>query len=243
MNDKYPRDQRNEPVPGKLLIGYTKCTFRIRAEEGVAVHGGEADLQIGSAVQDNLRVIKNPTTGYPYLPGSSLKGKLRSTLEKILPGKYDANKGEPCDCGREDCMVCVIFGAANPGKRSTKSAPTRIVVRDAQLTDDARQKWQQLELEGKPTLELKTESSSNRATGAAVNPRTGERVPPQTEFQGEIILREFDNDPHAKYIEAIQKVMKFIADSDGVGSGISRGSGRVSFQDFDCEAHKAPTFS
>jgi CRISPR-associated protein Csm3 len=243
MNDKYQRDRRDEFVPGKLLVGYTKCTFRIRAEEGIAVHGGEDDLKIGDAVKDNLRVIKNPTTGYPYIPGSSLKGKLRSTLEKILPGKYDAHKGEPCICGSKDCMVCVIFGAANPGKRVPTSAPTRIIVRDAQLTKDAKEKWLQLELEGKPTLELKTESSSNRASGAATNPRTGERVPPETEFQGEIILREFEHDPHAKYIDAIRKVLKFIEDSDGVGSGVSRGSGRVSFLDFTPEPHKAPTFA
>jgi CRISPR-associated protein Csm3 len=242
MNGKHARDAREEFIPGKRLLGYVKYPFVIRAEEGMAVHGGEAGLEIGSAVEGNLRVIRNQSTGYPYIPGSSLKGKLRSTLEK-MEGKYDGRKGEPCACGDADCLVCVIFGAANPGKRLLKSAPTRIVVRDAQLTETARKSWRELELEGKPTLELKTESSSNRATGTAVNPRTGERVPPGTEFLGEIVLRQFEGDDAAKFLDTIQKVMQFIEDSDGIGSGISRGSGKVSFHGGTAETHEAPKFS
>jgi len=89
---------------------------------------------------------------------------------------------------------------------------------------------------------LKTESLSNRATGAAQHPRTGERVPPGTDFQGEIVLREFEDDSAANFVETIQKVMKFVEESDGIGSGISRGSGKIRFLDFTCAVTKAPTF-
>jgi CRISPR-associated protein Csm3 len=240
MSDRYTNDAR-DLKPGKRLIGFQKCQFRIHAEEGIAVHGSESGLEIGSTVEPNLKVILNAATGLPYLPGSSLKGKLRSTLEKIL-GKYDKVKGTPCDCGKADCVVCVIFGAAKATKEALPSSPTRIVVRDAQLTADSRKTWEETVKEPRPVLELKTESLSNRATGAATHPRTGERVPPGTEFQGEIILREFEGDTTDKYIKAIQDVMKFVEESDGIGSGISRGSGKVSFLEFKCESHKAPTF-
>jgi CRISPR-associated protein Csm3 len=236
-----PRDQRDQFVPGKRLSGYRTYRFHIRAEEGLAVHGGDSGLEIGSTVEPNLRVILNPRTGYPYIPGSSLKGKLRSTLEKIL-GKYDAQKGTPCACGKADCPVCVIFGAARATSFVMPSAPTRIVVRDAQLTKEAQEVWNAAVRDKKPALELKTESLSNRATGAATHPRTGERVPPGAEFLGEIVLREFAGDDGAKYVETLQKVMKFVAETDGVGSGISRGSGKVSFHDVGIDQHKAPTF-
>jgi len=56
------------------------------------------------------------------------------------------------------------------------------------------------------------------------------------------VLREFAGDDGAKFIETIQKVMRFVAESDGVGSGISRGSGKVSFHDVKIDQQKAPTF-
>jgi len=240
MNGQTHARDRQQPTRGKPLVGFRKCQFRIHAEEGIAIHGGDTGLEIGSVVEPNLRVIRNAATGYPYVPGSSLKGKLRSTLE-VIKGLYDS-RGKPHSCGRADCVVCVIFGAGNPGEGSLWSAPTRIVVRDAQLTADWQQEWKKMETENKPTLELKTESSSNRATGAAVNPRTGERVPPGTEFQGEIILREFKDDHSQDYIKAIQDLMKFVEEADGIGSGVSRGSGKVTFRDFRCETHQAPQF-
>jgi len=235
------RDSRDRFAPGRRLLEFTTCRFRIRAEEGVAVHGGEAGLEIGSVVEANLKVILNPSTGDPYIPGSSLKGKLRSTLEKIL-GKYDAQKGSPCACGKRECPVCVIFGAGKATNYVLPSSPTRIVVRDAQLTEESRNVWKEARADARPTLELKTESLSNRATGAAQHPRTGERVPPGTDFQGEIVLREFEDDSAANFVETIQKVMKFVEESDGIGSGISRGSGKIRFLDFTCAVTKAPTF-
>lgn len=234
----YDRDQFTH---GKRLIGFTKYQFSIRTEDGLAIHGSETGLEIGSTVEPNLRVIVNPRTSYPYIPGSSLKGKLRSTLEK-LTGRYEST-GKPCPCGGPDCPVCVIFGVGKPTKKVPECAPTRIIVRDAQLTKDSLKRWVEDVWDQKPALELKTESSSNRTTGAANNPRTGERVPPETEFLGEIILREFEGDDGVKFLETIKKVMKFVEDSDGLGSGVSRGSGRISFHDIEIKREDGPSFS
>lgn len=244
------RSNAREPVPGKRLIACWKLLFKILIEDGTAIHGNETGLEIGSAVQPNLKIIVNPVTKRPYLPGSSIKGKLRSTLERIMaradgkPGaSYEGETGKACTCGRADCMACVIFGCANPGGRSM-SAPTRIVVRDAQLTPDSAKYWDAAFSEQRPQLEQKIESFNNRATGAAVHPRTGERLLPRTEFQGEIVVRQFERDDATKFLKILKEVMRFVEQTDGIGSGISRGSGRISFPDLDTSVAveiKAPT--
>ena len=54
-----------------------------------------------------MPVIKHPITKEPYIPGSSLKGKMRSTLER----KYDkvTNKGEPCGCGKKTALYAEFW--------------------------------------------------------------------------------------------------------------------------------------
>ena len=55
---------------------------QIECKTGLCIKGSNSDLNIGGA---DSEVIKNPLTGHPYIPGSSIKGKMRSQLEK----KYD----------------------------------------------------------------------------------------------------------------------------------------------------------
>jgi CRISPR-associated protein Csm3 len=240
MTPRQGHNSQRQFIPGKRLIACWKFSFKIKIEDGTAIHGNETGLEIGSAVQPNLRVIVNPITARPYLPGSSLKGKLRSTLERSMvrpdgkPGAgYDSETGQACTCGRDDCMACVIFGCANPGKKEARSSPTRIVVRDAQLTKESAEFWDAAYAQERPQLEQKIESFNNRASGAALNPRTSERLLPGTEFQGEIVIRQFEKDDAAKFLGILKKVMRFVEETDGLGSGISRGSGRISFPDLD----------
>ena len=80
---------------------------QIECKTGLCIKGSNSDLNIGGA---DSEVIKNPLTGRPYIPGSSIKGKMRSQLEK----KYDIKpkkEGQPCGCGQENCMICTVFGA------------------------------------------------------------------------------------------------------------------------------------
>ncbi|MFM6158559.1 MAG: RAMP superfamily CRISPR-associated protein, partial [Sphaerospermopsis kisseleviana] len=66
------------PLLQKRLLGkiYIKATLIV--ETGLHIGGGEGKLDIGGI--DKL-VVREPITGHPYLPGSSIKGKLRSILE------------------------------------------------------------------------------------------------------------------------------------------------------------------
>src|SRR5438046_131661 len=127
-------------------------------------------MQIGGT---DLTCIKHPVSLEPYIPGSSIKGRMRSELEQ-RHGKYSAGGHEPCDCASRDCLICRVFG---PHKRPNHDlGPSRIVVRDARFAG--------LVVGGvRQTSELKYEQKSStaidRKTGTALRGalRTEERVP------------------------------------------------------------------
>ncbi len=182
--------RRSQPLGFVLRdsVGW-RLTFRLHFVEGGRVGGGGGELEIGGAVDPNLAALRNPETKEFYIPGSSLKGKLRSSLEKALdkcPG------GKPCGCGRRDCGVCVLFGAHL--KLGAESAPSRIVVRDCPLSEESRARFQEALRAGRPTHEEKTENTIDRRGGQALNPRTGERFLPGTVFDGEILVNIYSGD-------------------------------------------------
>ena len=208
-------------------MGIHSISFVARCESGLHIGGSQDELVIGGS--DNP-VIKNPATGKPYIPGSSLKGKMRAELEKQL-GKSGGRDGDrPCGCANNSCAVCRLFGA-HMNTRGTLG-PSRIIVRDGPLRNGGQ-------------IENKTENVINRKTGAAQHPRTNERVAEGAEFDLLIVLQVFDIDTEFPYQDmngasyqggsALQAV---IADGlklvqlTGMGGGTSRGSGAVTFRDF-----------
>src|SRR5262249_54211077 len=148
-------------------------TGTLTCKSGLRVGGSKEDVEIGG--MDNP-VIRHPLTKLPYIPGSSLKGKLRSLLEyaegKVLTDGRGA--GEPCGCARDDCLVCRVFGPHKEPRHGL--GPTRIIVRDALLTDKWKGELEKLREEGLLYVEVKTENMIDRRTGVATNPRPVERV-------------------------------------------------------------------
>jgi CRISPR-associated protein Csm3 len=67
--------------PQKELLGKLRITSVLTVETGLHIGGGGETLKIGGI---DKPVIRDPITDYPYLPGSSIKGKLRSILERLL---------------------------------------------------------------------------------------------------------------------------------------------------------------
>ena len=160
-------------------IQYHEITGVIRCVSGLRIGGSDDLLQIGGT---DLTCVKHPVTLKPYLPGSSLKGKMRSELEAKL-GRFGGREGsEPCGCGK--CMVCRVFGMHKP--KANELGPSRIIVRDAQL------------LEGGQT-ELKSENVIDRKSGAAMHPRKVERVVAGSSFTLRIGIQEWDLDKDAAY--------------------------------------------
>lgn len=67
--------------PQKPLLGKVRMTSEMVVDTGLHIGGGGENLDIGGL---DKPVIRDPITRHPYLPGSSIKGKLRSILERFL---------------------------------------------------------------------------------------------------------------------------------------------------------------
>jgi len=207
---------------------------------GLHIGAANENMEIGGL--DNP-IIKDGTPGShaPYVPGSSLKGKMRSLLE-IKSGNYD-KKGGPCKCGA--CDICAVFGASaakdNDNEKEKKSTPsvTRIIVRDAYLSE----KWKNRFKRGDLPMEIKYENTIDRITGAA-NPRPLERVPATVEFDLEISYKEFAEDPKypedpKSYFNIILQGLRLVQE-DALGGCGSRGCGRVKFKEISIDGIKQP---
>ncbi len=208
----------------KKLVGCLRLRGTIRVPNGgVRVGGNPQWLEHGGTA--DFTIVRNPVTGEPYIPGSSLKGRVRAMLEKV---EGRGREGEPCNCGRKDCLVCVVFGAHK--RPQAESSPTRIVVRDAPLTAAARTHLRELEGEGKSLVEEKAETLVDRDKGTTEAPRFQERVW-DAGFQMEILIHVYDGDEPVKMLEFVRRGLGLVQEIGAVGAGGSRGSGQVQFEE------------
>ncbi|MDY6853443.1 MAG: type III-A CRISPR-associated RAMP protein Csm3 [Thermodesulfobacteriota bacterium] len=212
---------------------------RIHILTGLHIGASNENIAIGGL--DNP-IIKDPLPGSnaPYIPGSSLKGKLRSLVE-IKEGRFvkdGKDKGKPCNCGEKECPVCVVFGTS-AANRPEDLGPTRIVVRDAHLsnhTDNANlHSWKSRFEAGDLPMEIKYENAINRINGIA-NPRPLERVPGGVDFDFNISFKVFEND-NCNYFNTVLKAMKLL-ELDALGGAGSRGCGQIKFIDVSIDGEK-----
>ena len=193
---------------------------------GLHIGGSIEAIEIGGI--DNP-IIKHPVTQEPYVPGSSLKGKMRSQMEK-KEGRVGSS-GEPCGCGK--CMVCRVFG---PHKNTRHSlGPTRILVRDAMLSEESREEMKKAMQDGNNYIEIKTENIIDRNVGTAKHPRQQERVPAGAKFDLEVGVQLMDLDQDSDVEGFVKKALKSIEESYIGGSG-SRGYGKVRFTDMTLDS-------
>ncbi len=179
---------------------------------GLRIGGSDDLLQIGAT---DLTCIKHPVTLKPYLPGSSLKGKLRSELEK-RDGKFGGHeRNEPCGCAREECLVCRVFGPHKKAKHEL--GPSRIIVRDAQLLKDGE-------------IETKSENVIDRRTGTAQHPRKVERVGAGAEFKLKVGLQVWDCDKAEELIAFVKEGLRLVQQT-GLGAGVSKGYGEIALRE------------
>ncbi|HIQ48609.1 MAG TPA: type III-A CRISPR-associated RAMP protein Csm3 [Aquifex aeolicus] len=240
---------------GSFVIDYTLTNLT-----GLRIGGAKEEFDIGGV--DNP-VIKVPVSipgfyddgsdlpqGAPYIPGSSIKGKVRSLLEWALgrvekmyekaeeEGKEDKIDfaGRPCTCG--ECEVCIIFGTGDAKtydrlKKEGKKlpGPPRAKFFDAYPTKETLERLSEQLGEGIFT-EIKTENQINRITSKA-NPRKVERVPAGAEFRGRIVVDLFREEDE-KLLKTLFKGLEMLENNFLGGYG-SRGSGRVKFKELVIE--------
>ena len=210
---------------GRIFINAT-----ITALTGLHIGGSAAGMEIGGL--DNA-VIRNPLTDQPYIPGSSLRGKMRSQLEKYLGLNQNNPIGQQvkihtCKSQEEysKCKVCQIFGV--PGEVDA-TGPTRLIVRDTTL--DPKSVEELGNLGDFPYTELKWEVAIDRVTSAAT-PRNIERVPAGAKFGPlEMVFSIYDPQDKA-LLKTLLNGMQMVED-DYLGGGGSRGSGKVRFENIE----------
>ncbi len=202
---------------------------KIEALTGLRIGGSKEGLEIGGI---DLPVIRHGPNQEPYIPGSSLKGKMRFLSEwKEGRVKLGRKRGqltaEVHTCKDVDCPVCRVFGSTD-----STWGPTRLLVRDAFLD----RSWVQAARERFPLLtETKTENAINRLWGRAENPRTGERVPAGARFELEMIYRVFDLEgleaakSDEEFLEEVVWPALRLVELDSLGASGSRGYGKVRF--------------
>ena len=197
---------------------------KIILKTGLHIGSGDKDSGIGEIDY----VIKDPKTGQPIIPGSSIKGKIRSSLE-LLKNKID-DKEQVHNCDKEDCEICRLLGTSAQKAKNR----TRLIVRDAALSNNDEVKKMEKSL---LFTEVKTENNINRLTASAT-PRFIERVPAGAKFNLEMVYtyntnQEDKEDQNQKNLiqdfENIKAAFNYIQD-DYLGGNGSRGYGRVEFE-------------
>ena len=221
------------------LIGKLILVGELHCETGLHIGAGKGALEIGGA--DNP-VVKD-SLGRPYIPGSSLRGKLRALLEQssglAVPSELvylSRRRGQEVrihQSDRPDDEICVLFGR-NPGRMdrvsgealdSTNATPARLTVYDAPLDLDSITAQMRENLDDELT-EVKSENAIDRITSQA-NPRTLERVPAGARFQVRFVLDILcpeDRPLAGRLLEGLR-----LLEDDSLGGGGSRGSGRIRF--------------
>jgi CRISPR-associated protein Csm3 len=225
------------------LFGRVFITGKIEALTGLHIGGAGAGLEIGGLDKE---VIRNPLTKRPYIPGSSLRGKMRSLTEKVLGKRQNNRIGQVTihTCKTRDeyledggCVVCHIFGV--PAEIGY-SGPTRLLVRDVSLGDESASALDSARTELR-FAELKTEVAIDRVTSAAT-PRTLERVPAGAVFEPlELVFGIYEAADSARFktvIDALQLV-----EDDYLGGSGSRGSGKVRFANLEVYARGRDDYS
>ena len=202
------------------LLKKIVCTGKITLKTGLHIGGTNTALNIGGP--DSF-VVRNPLTNVPYIPGSSLKGKMRSLIE-LRDGTIDKKGNVTND---QESNAGALFGTSGA---NDESHPSRIIVRDAELDLSDPHMFDNTDL---PYTESKTEVTINRITAKA-NPRTIERVPAGAKFNMNVVINIFDIDNEQQLLKTFKDAIALLQD-DYLGGNGSRGYGQVEFSELKFE--------
>ncbi len=197
------------------LIKKIIYTGTLTLKTGLHIGGSNSAMNIGGP---DKFVVRNSMNGLPYIPGSSLKGKMRSLIE--------ISEGNSTISTDPDSISGSLFGIA---VKDSKGKASRLIVRDCELiTEDPNDKNYQFDNTDLPYTETKTEASIDRVTSVA-NPRTFERVPAGAKFKVNMVLNIFEGEDESKLKNTLKRAIELLEDDYLGGSG-SRGYGQVDIE-------------
>ena len=209
------------------LTNIVEIKAKLVLQTGLHIGAGDSEMHIGGI--DNS-VIKHPLTQSPYIPGSSLKGKIRTLLE-WRSGAVQNNPLTLKDVSKnpeEVKNILRLFGISGDTKNSEQEVAeigvSRLAFWDCALNED----WEKAIRDDNQLLtEAKSENTIDRITSTAGNPRQTERVPAGAEFDFKLMLRQFEGDK-PELLDLVLKGLKLL-ELDSLGGSGSRGYGKVKF--------------
>ncbi|ABX05115.1 MAG TPA: type III-A CRISPR-associated RAMP protein Csm3 [Herpetosiphon sp.] len=217
----------SDQTPKIKIVGRIFVNFEIHALTGLHIGGAAGTLAIGNV--DNP-VIRNPFNSEPYVPGSSLRGKMRSQLEKLYGLAQNTSIGRDVSIHSaktqaeyDNSPVLHIFGIP---ASDFLTEPIRLIVRDAALSEQTRAAFRDARTD-LPYTEVKWEAAIDRVTSAAT-PRQQERVPAGAIFDGALTFTLY-NDQDTKLFNTVIRGLELV-EEDYLGGQGARGSGQVAFK-------------
>jgi CRISPR-associated protein Csm3 len=192
----------------------------IEVRTGMHIGGNDAFSAIGAV---DSPILKDPVNQLPVIPGSSLKGKMRSLLaRKYREGRLVSNPKE------DDEKIKRLFGCSEDEGKGYRFP--RLVFSDMVLSNE-----EELRRHMEILTEVKSENTINRLTGAAM-PRQIERAVRGSKFPLDIIYEvSLDREGNTRDRSEIVEDFEIIADGfklltfDYLGGSGSRGYGKLDF--------------
>ena len=199
------------------MFAKIEITGTIEVVTGMHIGGSSAFSAIGAV---DSPVIKDMRTGYPIIPGSSLKGKMRSLLAKRYNTVLATTPDDDAEC------LTSLFGSAKKGNVRTG----RLLFSDMLLGN-----WEELKKQGLTSkTEIKFENTIKRTTAVA-NPRQIERVIRGSEFPLYLVYEVVDEETLKKDFEILREGFRLL-EYDYLGGSGSRGYGKIKIKNLYAEA-------
>ena len=194
------------------MFSKIEITGIIQAETGIHIGGNSQFAAIGAV---DSPVIRDVYTDYPIIPGSSLKGKMRTLLAK----QYNKGLEKP---ENDDDRILRLFGSAEKGKIQF----SRLIFSDMIMVNAEK-----LQKTGISTTEIKFENTINRLTAVAM-PRQIERAVRGSEYELHLIYNLEKEEEFEEDMKLLRHAMTLLT-YDYIGGHGSRGYGKISFKNLD----------
>ncbi len=194
----------------KQLVKKIKINTTIELLTGLHIGGSGDNVEIGGI--DNPVIKLATKDNQPYIPGSSLKGKMRCLLEQIAGS---------AKVGGND-KINNLFGYSQTNQLS------KLIVRDAMLTEKSADALKNCDNLDMPYTEGKWENVIDRVKGTAEHPRQTERIPAGVSFDVEFVINVWDDDNAEDLVNLLKKGINAL-ENDYLGGSGSRGYGQIRF--------------
>ncbi len=208
-------ESRQKSLKGKLRINAT-----LKILTGMHIGAGSDFAPIGAV---DSPFVRDPLTKRPIIPGSSLKGKMRTLLAKQTCASYILN-----DITNDTELVKRLFGSSS----KNEARPARLQFYDLFVKEECAKNFQNIETDTYMG-EIKFENTISRTSGIA-NPRQIERVPAGVEFAFTLVYNIETLDEIEEDLQALAEAITLLQ-MDYLGGHGSRGYGRVQLTDFSID--------